>query len=60
MATIVKTLSGKWKAVIRKLGWPTKCKTFRLKRDATDWARQTEDQMVRDLYIDRAADDMKL
>lgn len=54
MATIVKTPSGKWKAVIRKLGWPTKCKTFRLKRDATDWARRVEDQMVRDVFIERA------
>jgi len=60
LATIVKTPSGKWKAVIRKLSWPTKCKTFRLKRDATDWARQVETQMVRDLYIDRADDDLKL
>lgn len=54
MATIVKTPSGKWKAVIRKLGWPTQCKTFRLKRDATDWARRVEDQMVRDQFIERA------
>ena len=57
LATFVKTPSGKWKAVIRKLGWPTKCKTFRLKRDATDWARRVEDQMVRDVFIERADDD---
>lgn len=54
MATIVKTLSGTWKAVIRKTGWPTTIKTFRLKKDAEDWARRTEDEMVRGLFIQRA------
>jgi len=38
MATIVKTTSGTWKALIRKTGWPTTAKTFRTKRDAEDWA----------------------
>lgn len=32
MATIVKTPTGTWKAVIRKIGWPTSAKTFRTKR----------------------------
>jgi integrase len=54
MATIVKTPSGTWKAVIRKTGWPTSSKTFRTKRDAEDWARRTEDEMVRGVYIRRA------
>lgn len=54
MATIVKTSSGTWKAVIRKTGWPTSSKTFRIKRDAEDWARRTEDEMVRGVYIQRA------
>lgn len=54
MATIVKTPSGTWKAVIRKTGWPTAIKTFRLKKDADDWARRTEDEMVRGLFIQRA------
>lgn len=54
MATIVKTPSGTWKAVIRKTGWPTSSKTFRIKRDAEDWARRTEDEMVRGVYIQRA------
>ncbi len=51
MATIVKTPSGKWKSVIRLTGWPTTSKTFRTKRDAEDWSRTTEDEMVRDVYI---------
>ncbi len=54
MATIVKTPSGTWKALIRKTGWPTTAKTFRTKRDAEDWARRTEDEMVRGMYIHRA------
>ena len=54
MATIVKTPSGTWKAVIRKQGWPTAAKSFRTKRDAEDWARRTEDEMVRGVYLSRA------
>lgn len=57
MATINKTPSSTWKAVIRKRGWPTTIKTFRTKRDAQDWARRTEDEMVRGMYIDRAGAD---
>ena len=57
MATLIKTPSNTWKAVIRKRGWPTTIKTFRTKRDAQDWARRTEDDMVRGIYIDRANSD---
>lgn len=57
MATIVRTPSGTWKAVIRKLGWPTAAKTFRTKRDAEDWSRRTEDEMVRGAFIQRAPGD---
>lgn len=54
MATIVQTPSKTWKAVIRKKGWPTTVKTFRTKRDAEDWARSTEDEMVRGVHIKRS------
>lgn len=54
MATIVKTPSGTWQAVIRKRDWPTTSKTFRTRRDAADWSRRTEDEMVRGVYIRRA------
>ena len=57
MATITKTPSNTWKAMIRKRGWPTTIKTFRTKRDAQDWARRTEDDMVRGVHIDRAGSD---
>lgn len=53
MPTIVKTPSGTWKAVIRKAGFPSVIKTFRLKRDAEDWARRSEDEMVRGLFVQR-------
>ncbi len=46
--------AGTWKAVVRKTGWPTNTKTFRTKRDAEDWARRTEDEMVRGVYIQRS------
>jgi len=54
MATIVSTPSGTHKALVRMKGWPTVSKTFRLKRDAVDWARRTEDEMVRGVYISRS------
>ncbi len=54
MATITKTPAKTWKAIIRKRGWPVTIKTFRTKKDATDWARRTEDEMVRGVYVDRA------
>lgn len=54
MAALTKTPSGTWKATIRRVGWPTVAKTFRTKRDAEDWARRTEDEMVRGMFIQRA------
>jgi integrase len=57
LATIAKNRSGTWKAVIRKNGWPTTVKTFRIKRDAEDWARTVEDEMVRGAFIQRATAD---
>jgi hypothetical protein len=46
LATLTKTPAGKWKSIIRK--------TFRTKRDASDWARNVEDDMVRGVFINRA------
>ena len=53
MAALNKTPSGTWKATIRRVGWPTSVKTFRTKRDAEDWSRRTEDEMVRGVFIQR-------
>lgn len=54
MATITKRKSGNWKAIIRRKGWPNVAKTFRIKKDAEDWARTTEDEIVRGIYIPRS------
>ena len=54
MVTIVPTSSGTYKALVRMKGWPATSKTFRLKRDAVDWARRTEDEMVRGVFISRS------
>ena len=53
MATIIKTPAGNWKALIRVTGHPPTSQTFRVKRDATNWARTTEDEIVRGIYIPR-------
>ena len=53
MTTIAKTPSGTWKALVRKKGYRAEIKTFRTKRDAEDWARGVEDEMVRGIYIRR-------
>lgn len=47
MASVTRTTSGRWTATIRHRGWPSTSKTFRLKRDAKVWARQTEDRFER-------------
>ncbi|MDE2150015.1 MAG: site-specific integrase [Gammaproteobacteria bacterium] len=47
MATIVKTASGTWKALVRRRGWPQQIRTFQLKRDAEAWAREIERDMAR-------------
>lgn len=54
MATLAKTPSGQWKAVIRREGWPAVAKSFRTKRDAEDWSRAAEDEMVRGVFVNRA------
>jgi hypothetical protein len=60
MATITKTPSGTWKAIIRRVGWPTTSKTFRTKRDAEDWSRRAEDEMVRGVFIERTPSEKML
>jgi hypothetical protein len=60
MATFTKTPAGTWKAMIRMKGWPTTSKTFRTKRDAEDWSRRTEDEMVRGVFIQRSASECLL
>ena len=54
IATITKTKSGKWRALSRLQGWPSVSKTFRIKRDAEDWSRTTEDEIIRGIYSPRS------
>jgi hypothetical protein len=54
---MIKTPRCTSKAVIRKTGWPTNAKIFRTKRDAEDWSRGIEDEMVRGVYIKHATAD---
>lgn len=53
MATIRKTSKGHYHAQVRRRGWPQVTKTFRTKRDASDWALSIEDEMRRGVYIAR-------
>ena len=53
MATITQTKSGTWKTMIRRKGWPPAIKTFRLKKDAENWARVTEDDILRGIHFPR-------
>lgn len=54
MASITKTKAGTWQAQVRKKGWPTQCKNFRIKKDAESWARTTEDEIARGIYVPRS------
>ncbi len=48
MATIVKTPSGTWNAMVRPQGWPTTIKAFRLEQDARNRAWETENDMAKE------------
>jgi len=54
MVSTIKTASWTWKAYVHKQGFSPQIKTFRTKRDADDWARRVEDEIVRGVYIVRA------
>lgn len=53
MATIRKRGDYQWQALIRRKGFPELSKTFELKVDAEDWARDVERDMRRGIFIDR-------
>ena len=52
MATIRQQDNGKWQAIVRKKGHKQKSKTFLLKSDAEKWARQTEVDLERGVFVD--------
>lgn len=53
MATIRKRGDFQWEAQIRRKGFPFLSKTFEVRVDAEDWARDIERDMRRGLFIDR-------
>ena len=57
MATFIST-KGKTKAVIRKQGYPTFCKTFIKKTDALAWSKKIESEMERGLFAYARGDDI--
>jgi len=50
MATFEQRQSGYWQAKIRRKGWPTQSRTFRIKVDAEAWARSVETNMDKGIY----------
>lgn len=55
MATIREKGPYQWQVQIRRRGWPNQNATFRTKKDAEAWARQSEHAMDRGLFIDQSA-----
>ncbi len=55
MATIRKRGEYQWEAQIRKRGFPPQSKTFNTKAQAEAWASVIESEMVRGVFISRAA-----
>jgi integrase len=53
MATIRKRGDYQWEAQIRRKGHPNLSKTFEIRADAEDWARDIERDMRRGLFTDR-------
>lgn len=53
MASFV-TTNNKTKVIVRKKGYPTRCKTFLKKSDGIIWARKVESEMERGLFEDTA------
>jgi len=43
--------SGRWQAVVRRVGFPSKSKTFRTKSAALAWARDREDEFETGVFV---------
>lgn len=55
MATIREKSKGQWQVQIRRKGWPFQSGTFRTRKEAQAWARKTESEMDRGLFVDQTA-----
>jgi hypothetical protein len=54
LATIREKGPYQWQAQIRRKGWPHQTATFRTKKEAQAWARKTESEMDRGLFVDQS------
>jgi integrase len=54
MASIVKRGDYQFQATVRRKGYPRQCKTFESEKDAKDWAKVIESEMIRRVFIDRS------
>ena len=59
MATFRKRGEYQWEAQIRKKGFPPQSKTFNTKAQAEAWVSVIESEMVRGVFISRAAAERK-
>ena len=46
--------TGKWQAIVRRKGYRQVAKTFNSKIDAESWAKVTESEMIRGVFVSRA------
>ena len=53
MASIINRGPFQYQAIIRRKGYPSVTKTFESKRDAEDWSKVTEAEMVRGVFVSR-------
>ena len=53
MAQIEKRGDLQWRARVKKKGFPEQSKTFNTRRDAEDWAKVVESEMIRGTFISR-------
>jgi hypothetical protein len=54
MATVREKGPYQWQVQIRRKGWPKQSATCRTKKEAQAWARQTESEMDRGLFVDQS------
>ncbi|MGD9711335.1 MAG: hypothetical protein AB7V46_04620 [Thermomicrobiales bacterium] len=55
MATVREKARRQWRVKIRRKGWPFQSGTFRTRKEAQAWARKTESEMDRGLFVDQTA-----
>ncbi len=54
MASTVKRGEYQYQATVRRKGYPKQFKTFESEREARDWAKVIESEMIRGVFTDRS------